>query len=196
MRTVSCWGLLLGAIAGCGTDTGAPPAPAGAVADSAIPRDEALRRFREGLAPVDTLAGAASRDSLVAAFVAAVATHDSAALRRLVLDRREFAYVFYPTTPQGLPPYDLSPQMMWDLLTRQSERGLADLLRRVGGKAPALAGYECEPEPAREGKNLIWTGCRITLTVPPADTLAARLTGPIIERAGRYKFVSYTTELD
>jgi hypothetical protein len=190
--------MLLGAIAACGPDAGAPPAGAGAgaVVDSAVPRDEALRRFREGLAPVDTLAGPASRDSLVAAFVTAVATHDTAALGRLVLDRREFAYVFYPTSPQGLPPYDLSPQMMWDLLTRQSERGVGDLLRRIGGKRPELAGYDCGPEPVREGENLIWTSCRMTLAVPPADTVAARLTGPIIERGGRYKFISYTNELD
>lgn len=197
MRRASCWGLmLLGAVVGCGTDAGGSPVRAGAVVDSAVPRDEALRRFREGLAPVDTLAGPASRDSLVAAFVAAVATHDTAALGRLVLDRREFAYVFYPTSAQGLPPYDLSPQMMWDLLSRQSERGLGDLLRRVGGERPALAGYDCGPEPVREGDNLIWTSCRMTLAVPPAETLAARLSGPIIERDGRYKFISYTNGLD
>ena len=184
--------------AGCGSETAAAPArglETAAAADSSLPREEALHRFRRALDPVSGLAGPNSRDSLFAEFVRAVSAHDTASLNRMVIDEREFAYLFYPTTPQGLPPYDLSPQLMWDLLTRQSDRGLADALRRLGGRDLRLTGHDCGAEPAPEGENLIWGPCTVRVVVD-GDTVAGRLTGPVLERAGRYKFVSYTNDLD
>lgn len=166
-----------------------------AVADSAIPREESLRRFRDGLAPVVSLSGPTSADSLVASFVTALAASDTAGLNELILDRREFAWVFYPGTPQGRPPYDLSPQLMWDMLVRQSDRGLTDALTRLGGRELGLVDYDCGTEPAIESDNRVWGPCTITLT-SGSDTVGTRLTGPILERAGRYKFISFTNDLD
>lgn len=176
---------------------GAPDRPArtARTVDSTVPREEALRRFQQGLDPVAALDGPASRDSLVAMFVAAVAARDTTVVRSLMLDRSGFAYLFYPTTPQGLPPYDLSPQLMWDMLTRQSDRGISDAFRRLGGQELTLAGYDCGPEPAEEGDNLVWGPCMMSIVLG-TDTLAGRLTGPILERDGRYRFVSYTNDLD
>jgi hypothetical protein len=165
------------------------------VADSSIPRAEALARFRAGLAPATDLAGPGSADSLVAAFVSAVSARDTAVLNQLVLDRAEFAWVFYPSTPQGLPPYDLSPQLMWDMLVRQSDRGLTDALTRLGGRELGLVDYDCGSEPAIEADNRVWGPCTITLTTG-SDTLGTRLTGPILEHGGRYKFISFTNDLD
>ena len=165
-----------------------------AAAGTEVSRDESLRRFREGVAPVAQLAGVGYRDSLVGRFVNAVSAHDSTTLRALMIDRAEFAYLVYPTSPQGLPPYDLMPGMMWDLLVRQSNRGVHDALRLLGGKRLRLITYECAG-PAVEGDNRIWSPCVITVGAE-AETIEARLTGPIIERAGRFKFVSYTNDLD
>lgn len=190
---------LLALAAACtGESTPGDPPAAGAagVVDSAIPRDEALRRFRDGLEPVDSLGGRSTRDSLADAFVRAVAASDTAGLNELVLSRREFGWLFYPHSPQGLPPYDVSPQLMWDLLVRQSDRGLVDVFTRLGGKQLRLVGYDCGAEPAQEGPNRVWGPCTMTLVVPPADTVTNRLTGPMLERHGRFKFVSYTNELD
>ena len=73
------------AIAACGSpDARADLPESGRVVDSILPREEAVRRFREGLAPVDSLqGGAGSRDELVAAYVRAIAEADSAAVARL-----------------------------------------------------------------------------------------------------------------
>ena len=92
--------------------------------DSILPREEALRRFREGLAPVDSLAGGVgSRDELVAAFVRAIAAADTAAIARMAVSRAEFAYLYYPTAVEGMPPYDLEPGLMWFTLYERSDEG-------------------------------------------------------------------------
>ena len=72
--TALFWAALLAGIAACGgPDARAELPAAGRVVDSILPREEALRRFREGLPPVDSLSGGAeSRDALVAEFVRAL----------------------------------------------------------------------------------------------------------------------------
>lgn len=195
-RIMAAAAALLFSACGDGTPAVREPVRTTGVVDSAVPREEALRRFREGLEPVDTLAGPADRDSLVHGFVAALASSDTARLGELLIDRREFAWLFYPTTPQGHPPYDVAPQLMWELLLRQSDRGLADALTRIGGRPLELVSYGCGEEPAVEGMNRVWGPCTLTLAIPGRDTVAGRLTGPILERNGRFRFLSYTNELD
>ncbi len=78
--------------------------------DSILPREEALRRFREGLrAPANLTPAASTRKELIAAFLHAVEVRDTAALRSLTLTREEFAYFYYPSTPTSMPPYGLGP---------------------------------------------------------------------------------------
>ena len=125
----------IAALAACGSpDARADLPESGRVVDSILPREEALRRFREGLAPVDSLAGGAgSRDELVAAFVRAIAAADTAAIARMAVSRAEFAYLYYPTAVEGKPPYDLEPGLMWFTLYERSNEGARnglDALRR------------------------------------------------------------------
>jgi hypothetical protein len=90
--------------------------------DSAIPKDEELRRFRRGLIePAELTGGARSRDALVRSYVSALERGDTAALAALVITKAEFAYIYYPTNPQARPPYDLSPGLMWFMLQQRSE---------------------------------------------------------------------------
>ena len=128
------------ALAGCGESRGASPpvTRTSTHVDSILPRAEALRRFRQGTHPTDTLtSGAPSRDALVRAFVGALAARDTARLARLALDRNEFAYLYYPTAPQGLPPYDLPPDLMWFTLQTGSDKGLQRAPPRAAIRRPA-----------------------------------------------------------
>lgn len=187
--------LLLVLAAACGGERGG--ATSGTAADSLLPREAALERFRAGLAPVESLAPVgAHRDSLVRRFVRAVEAADTAALGELLLSPAEFAWLYYPSSPQGRPPYDLTADLMWDLLSRQSERGALRLLRLAGGRPLGFIGYECPVEPQPEGSNRIWGPCTITRLRGPGDTVTSRLTGPILERDGRFKFVSLTNDDD
>jgi hypothetical protein len=165
--------------------------------DSVIPREVALQRFQEGLRePKQLSGGAGSMDALIRRFLEGVKDRDTAELRRLLLDRAEFAYLYYPTTPQSLPPYDLSPTLMWFLLSERSGQGLTKALQSLGGKPFHYSGYECDPKPSREGANTVWGPCLVRLELTPSDTGSVRLFGLVIEREGRYKFVSYSNKLD
>jgi len=165
--------------------------------DSAMPREVALQRFQEGLRePKQLSGGAGSLDALIRRFLDGVQDRDTAAFHRLLLDRAEFAYLYYPTTPQSLPPYDLSPSLMWFLLSERSSQGLSKALQEFGGKPFHYSGYTCDPKPSREGANTVWGPCLVRLSVTPRDTGSVRLFGLVIEREGRYKFVSYANKLD
>ena len=185
------------ALAGCGESRGASPpvTRTSTHVDSILPRAEALRRFRQGTLTTDTLtSGAPSRDALVRAFVGALAARDTARLARLALDRNEFAYLYYPTAPQGLPPYDLPPDLMWFTLQTGSDKGLQRALEAGGGRTLRLASYRCDPAPSREGENLVWGPCVVRYRMD-GRVREARLFGLILERQGRFKFVSYGNKL-
>jgi hypothetical protein len=164
--------------------------PRAAVADSAAAPD----LFRAGLAEPARLAGADGREILVQQFVRALADRDTATLRALVLSRAEFAFLYYPTAREALPPYELPPELMWLRLVSESEQGLQLALETFGGRAVAYAGHRCG-EPREEGANTLWGWCLVEYRLPDGRAAEASLFGLIIERAGRYKFVSYANKL-
>ena len=130
---------LAGGGAACGTEAGARHRET--VVDSIIPRDEALARFRSGSRIVAALeGGATSRAALVRAFAAALGAGDTTQLGRLALSRDEFAWLYYPTTPQSLPPYDLAPGLMWSLNELHGGRGLRSALAAYGGRLCGVVG--------------------------------------------------------
>ena len=125
----------------------------------------------------------------------ALSARDTAALARLALTREEFAFLYYPTAPQSLPPYDVPPGLMWFLLEGSSHKGLAHALEERDGRPARYAGYVCENEASVEGENRVWGRCMVRLVQPTGDTTVQRLFGPIIERGGRFKLVSFANEL-
>jgi hypothetical protein len=181
-------------IGACGNVS--PEARASVVIDSVIPRDEALRRFQAGLPVTTQLSGGApSRDELVRRFVRALEARDTAALRALTITRAEFAFIYYPTNPQSLPPYDLSPALMWFMLDQRSQQGLGHVLEERGGRKLGAVGYECLGTASIEGENTVWGPCVLKRVQAPGDTVTERLFGQIIGRDGRYKFVSLANKL-
>lgn len=181
--------------AACGSDGRTGSAEAATHVDSIVPRDVALARFRTGLEqPARLAGGAASREALVRQFFGALERRDTAALHGLLMTRAEFAYLYYPTNPEGLPPYDLEPGVMWFMLEGNSQRGFTHLLEERGGRRLRYRSLQCRP-PLRQGENTIWTGCMVRLLQPNHEMVAELLFGPIIERAGRFKFVSYANKL-
>lgn len=175
-------------------DSTAAPA---AVVDSTFPPDEALRRFREGLAdPRELGGGAESKEALVRGFVAALARRDTAAVIAMHQTRDEFAWLYYPEAPLSRPgPQYLDPKTMWLLLRLESEKGLTRLMQRLGGSGAELGALRCEPEPRVEGPNRLWEQCRVELRGAPQGFTTQRLFGTILERGGVFKFVSYKTGL-
>jgi hypothetical protein len=209
-RSLAATLLLL--VAACGRDVPAPvqspaapvpgPRPLTEIVDSVRdPETEAeLLKFQASATPVDTFVGAEpSRDALVQRYLAALETRDTATLRRMLVTRDEFAFLYYPTTPQGFPPYRLEAGFMWELLQKGNRGGLTKALRERGGAPLGVSGYECDPVPSREGKNEVWGPC-VVLRKPregeQGDPVRERLFAQVIQRDGRWKFLNYANKLD
>lgn len=167
-----------------------------ATVDSTLTREEALHRFRIGLDSISDLAnGTTDQTDLVKRFVSAIGARDTAALGELALTKQEFAWIYYPTTPQGLPPYDLAPSLLWFLVEGRGAQGLARALRTLGGQPIIYSSHSCDTEPSIEGNNRIWGPCQVTIRTN-GTTSTLPLIGQIIERNGRFKFLNYTNKLD
>lgn len=169
-------------------------APAGAVIDSALPLDEALRRFRAGLPQVDSLSGGAtSRDDLVRRFVRAVERSDTAALRAMIISRAEFAHVYYPTSPYTREPTKQAAALAWFFVIEPSKVGITRVLNRFGGASLGFRGYSCTEPSTREGNNVLWEECALRMG-GAGRTRALQLFGPILQHEGRFKFLSYAND--
>ena len=164
--------------------------------DTVVPREVALARFRADLVPVAELTGGRpTRDELVRALWSAVIRRDSVALATMALGSAEFAWLYYPTHPQSLAPYDLPPGLMWFTLEGRGRRGATELLRRIPEHA-RLIGYRCA-EPGRvQGANRVWAPCVTEWDSGDGRRVSDRIFGPIVERGGVFKFVNYENRLD
>src|SRR5215471_18682286 len=87
----------------------------GYIIDSILPVEEEIRRFQAtiAVAPSGFANGAPSRKALVARFRQALEQNDTTALTKLVIDRAEFGYLIYPTSPNAKPPYRQAPDLVW-----------------------------------------------------------------------------------
>lgn len=164
--------------------------------DSALPADEALRRFRADLhEKSDSLIGGfTSREALVRELLHALERGDTLALEPLVISRAEFAFLYYPTSPLSKPPYELSPSLMWFQLQESNRSAAFALLARRGGAPLGYVGHACARS-EHHGENTIWSACYITRRMPDGSERRERLFGSIIERDGSYKFVALSNEL-
>lgn len=169
----------------------------GYVVDSILPVEEELRRFRAAL-PGDSATqltgGSPSRDALVRRFVRALVANDTTDLRAIAVHGREFADLYYPESPYTHAPYRQSPALAWSLIQNPSTSGLTRLVRRLGGKPMTYVSHRCDPNVVHEGRNTRYAGCLITIVDADGGTVTKRYFGSIIERDGRFKFMSYTNQ--
>ena len=179
---------LVGASFGACRPVGARTAPQG--------HDVELAKFRAGLVqPENLTGGATSQDALVTQLVRALERRDTAALVAMHLSRAEFAWFYYPTNPQSRPPYDLSPDLMWFMEHGNSDKGVRRLLDDRAGKRLGVLSYRCDAVTSRQGENTLIGPCLVRRVTAERDTIEERLFGLILERGGRYKFVSYAHKL-
>ncbi len=125
----------------------------GYIVDSILPVAEEIRRFnaKNGERPSGFAHGAATRSSLVSAFVSAIEQNDTTALARLVVDRNEFGYLVYPSSPNAAPPYRQSPDLVWTMRSAGTDKAARRLLARFGGRPLGFHGYSCPSRPERQG---------------------------------------------
>lgn len=111
------------------------------------------------------------------------------------ITRAEYAFLYFPRSTMMHAPYDLPPDVAWLLLSAESAKGVTSVLRRFGGQRLELRGVRCGSPPLREGPNVVWRDCIVRYR-GEGDTERERpLFAAIIERGGRFKFMSYATTL-
>ena len=163
--------------------------------DSILPIEEEIRRFRAKApdTPTQLSGGAGSRDDLVRRWVGAIETRDSVALSGMLMNAAEYITFYYPESPYTRPPYRQSPAVRWSLITNTSLQGASRVWTRHAGLPMGYTGYRCNPEPEILGQNRIWTGCVVDWE-NGAQKGSVQLFGPIIERDGEFKFVTYASD--
>lgn len=171
--------------------------PPGYVVDSALPIDTLLARFRRTVAdsPSTLVGGEASAERLAREFLRAISSNDTVSIRRLVVNRAEFAWVYYPHTKFTKPPYELGPDLLWFQMNEASEKGIVRALRRYGGSRMRFEALSCPDSVATEGPNRITTGCLLRFAASDSTARTLQMFGSLIERDGRWKFVSYANDL-
>lgn len=166
----------------------------GYIVDSILPIAEEMRRFRAAVGGAPALSfqhAAASRDELAAQFARAIAAADTVALRRLSITPREFIDLVYPESPYTAPPYRQAPGLLWSQIQGPSGSGFRRLLERHGGRPFRIVSLTCPAAPELQGANRLHHGCLVRFVADNAPARQGRLFGTIIEREGRFKFVSF-----
>jgi hypothetical protein len=167
------------------------------VVDSVFPIEEEIRRFKARLTgPIpDTLEYAApSKDALAEQFSRALQQRDTIRLRQLALSPAEFIGLYYPHSQYTRPPYRQPPSFVWFLIQQNGEKGLSRLLQRYGGQETGFRGIECPDPPQSQPPNRFWV-CVVRWQAAPGRPDPLRAFGSIMERDGRFKFVSYANSL-
>lgn len=173
---------------------GEPQAPADSIREQR--RTAELQDFRStlGAPPSRLRGGPTSANELVRRFASALERRDTAALRAMALSRAEFAYLYYDTHPISMPPYDLSPGLMWFQLEGNSAHGLRQLLAKRAGFPLAIVGHACDAPVQQGPRNRFHGGC-VVRRQTPAGIVEESLFGSILERDGIFKIVSYSNDL-
>ncbi len=169
----------------------------GYIVDSILPVEEEIRRVRAavGGAAVTQLGDAStSRDELVERLAAAIAANDAVTLQRAVVTVREFIDLVYPESPNTKAPYRQAPGLVWTMITEPSNSGRRRLLAKLGGKPLAITSVSCSQPPETQGRNRLWSGCSVRYTSGSDAPRDGRLFGAIIERDGRFKFMSLSNQ--
>ena len=169
----------------------------GYIVDSILPVEEEIRRFQATIAepPTRFSGGATGRAALVKKFVQALERSDTTALAALVIDRAEFGYLIYPTSPNAAPPYRQAPDLVWMARSASTDKSMTRLLSRFGGKALGYVGFTCPDSVDHQGKNRVWSRCVVKRLTSAGDTTRLRMFGAIVGREGRFKFLSLTNGL-
>lgn len=191
------------AIAACAVNTPAAGSGASAeatargIVDSALPIETLLHRFRATTTDTPSVlnGGAVSPEALTRGLLAALEAGDTSAVRNLAISRAEFAWIYYPHAKWTRPPYEMGPGLVWLQITASNDKGYVRLVRRYGGRRLRFEALTCPDTGLHEGPNVVISGCRVRFAAADSAAREMQLFGSLLNRDGRYRFVSYSNDL-
>lgn len=167
----------------------------GYVVDSLFTPEEDLRRFQATVTepvPTKLSGGAASTDALIREYWALLSTGDTLSMSPLVVSRGEYAYLYFPGSTEaanGMPP-----AIGWELIVRQSGRGLTRALRIAQAGPSVIKSVTCSDTPRVSGKNTIYGPCGVVITRNGTEQ-TVWVVKSLIERDGVHKLFGLQNEL-
>ena len=167
------------------------------IVDSALPIETLLHRFRATTTDTPSVltGGAESPEALTRALLAALEAGDTSAVRNLAISRAEFAWLYYPHAKWTRPPYEMGPGLVWLQIAASNDKGFVRLVRRYGRSRLRFESLACPDSGAREGPNVVISGCRVRFAAADSASRDLQLFGSLLNRDGRYRFVSYSNDL-
>lgn len=167
----------------------------GYVIDSVFTPEENLRRFQADLpAPVDgrLSGGAKSSDALVRQYWTLLASGDTLAMTPLIVSRAEYAYLYFPESVEGAS--GMPPAVGWELIVRQSGRGLTRALFQAQRGPATVVRTVCSDAPRVMGKNTLYGPCGIVIRRDGAEE-TLWIVKSLVERDGIHKMLGLQNDL-
>lgn len=167
----------------------------GYVIDSVFTPEENLRRFQIGLtAPPDgrLSGGATSRDELVRRYWELLVTGDTLAMTPLIVTRAEYAYLYFPESVEGAS--GMPPAVGWELIVRQSGRGLTRALFQAQQGPATVVRTKCADAPRPMGRNTLSGPCGIVIRRNGTEE-TLWIVKSLMERDGVFKMLGLQNDL-
>lgn len=167
----------------------------GYVVDSVFSPEENLRRFQAtvtGDPPTRLSGGAASTDALLREYWALLSTSDTLGMSHLIVSRAEYAYLYFPESTEGAS--GMPPHIGWELILRQSGRGLTRALREALVEPAPVVRTECSAEPRTVGRSTIYGPCGVVIRRNGFER-TLWIANTLIERDGIHKLMGLQNEL-
>lgn len=167
----------------------------GYVVDSVFSPEENLRRFQATVAaPAGNRlsAGAPSTDDLLRRYWAMLSIGDTLAMTPLIVSRAEYAYLYFPESIEGAS--GMPPAVGWELIVRQSGRGLTRALFQAQRGPSTVVRTLCSGEPQPMGKSKLYGPCGVVIRRNGTEE-TLWIVKSLLERDGVHKLLGLQNEL-
>lgn len=167
----------------------------GYVIDSVFTPEENLRRFQATVAAPagERLSGGApSTDALLRRYWGLLAAGDTLAMTPLIVSRAEYAYLYFPESVEsasGMPP-----AVGWELIVRQSGRGLTRALFQAQRGPSTVVRTLCSDEPRRMGNSVLYGPCGVVIRRDGSEE-TLWIVKSVLQRDGVHKLLGLQNEL-
>ena len=167
----------------------------GYVIDSVFTPEENLRRFQATVAPPaeNRLSGGApSTDLLLRRYWALLSAGDTLAITPLIVSRAEYAYLYFPESVEGAS--GMPPAVGWELIVRQSGRGLTRALFQAQRGPATVVRTLCSDEPRPMGKSILYGPCGVVIRRDGTEE-TLWIVKSLLQRDGVHKLLGLQNEL-
>ncbi len=167
----------------------------GYVIDSVFSPEENLRRFQLTVsAPADgrLRGGAPTTDALLRQYWDLLVASDTLAMSPLIVSRAEYAYLYFPESLEGAS--GMPPAVGWELIVRQSGRGLARALDQARRAPATVLRTTCSDTPRKIGRLTLYGPCGVVIRRGGAEE-TLWLVKSLLERDGVHKMLGLQNEL-